>query len=86
LEDGERVEAVLGAEADLGLVLALPLTNYARDWRVGDEAVLRTLLGEARSPRTLAELDAILRRLDVGHGAGRATVAWLLKYGLLRTV
>jgi hypothetical protein len=85
LEDGARVEAVPGAEADLGPILALPLTNYACDRRVGDEAVLRALLEETRSPRTLAELDAMLRRLDVGHGAGRATVAWMLKYGLLRT-
>jgi glycosyltransferase involved in cell wall biosynthesis len=85
LEDGARVEALPGAEADLGLLLALPLTNYAREQRVGDEAVLRTLLREARSPRTLAEMDAIMRGLDIGHGAGRATVAWMLKYGFLRT-
>jgi hypothetical protein len=85
LEDGARVEAVPGAESDLGFVLALPLTNYARDRRVFDEAVLRALLGEARSPRTLAELDVLLCRLDVGQGVWRATVAWMLKYGLLRT-
>jgi glycosyltransferase involved in cell wall biosynthesis len=85
LEDGARVEAVPRAEAGLGLVLALPLTNYAREQRVGEEAVLRALLDEARSPRTLAEMDAALHRLGVGHGAGRATLAWMLKYGLLRT-
>jgi hypothetical protein len=60
------------------------LTNYAPGQRVGEEGVLRAILAEEESPRTITELDELLRRLEVGYGAGRATLAWLMKYDLLR--
>jgi glycosyltransferase involved in cell wall biosynthesis len=84
LGEDARLEAAPGAEDGLGPALALAVTNYARERRLGDEAALRALLAQAKTPRTLSELDAILRRLGVAPGSGRATVAWLLKYGLLR--
>jgi glycosyltransferase involved in cell wall biosynthesis len=86
LDADARVEAAPDAGADLGLVLGLPLTSYARERRLADEPGLRALLAEARRPRTIADLDAVLRRLGTEPGRGRATLAWMLKYGLLRPV
>jgi glycosyltransferase involved in cell wall biosynthesis len=84
LGEDSRLATAAGAEDVLGRVLAHPLTNYAPGQRVGEEAVLRAILAEAASPRTIAELHGLLSRLKVGYGAGRATLAWLMKYDLLR--
>jgi hypothetical protein len=43
------------------------------------------LLRGAAIPRTVGELAAALERSGVEPNAARATVAWLLKYGLLAT-
>ncbi len=86
LNEDARVEAVRGAEAELARLLTLPLCNYAGERRVGDEAVLRSLLAAAASPRTLGELDDTQRGRGAAGGTLRATLAWLLKYGLLRLV
>jgi glycosyltransferase involved in cell wall biosynthesis len=84
LGDEARLETVPGAADNLGALLALPLTNYAGGRRVTDESQLRALLAEAASPRPLAELDAVFQGQGISPVRGRATVAWLLKYGLLR--
>jgi glycosyltransferase involved in cell wall biosynthesis len=85
LGENSRLVTAAGAEDVLGRVLAHPLTNYAQGQRVGEETVLRAILKETASPRTIAELDELLSRCGIGHGSGRATLAWLLKYGLLWT-
>ncbi|HJT78307.1 MAG TPA: glycosyltransferase family 4 protein, partial [Gemmataceae bacterium] len=82
----DLLEAVPGAEDDLGQFLALPLTSYARDRRLGDEAALRAVLAAASTPRTVGELDACLGGRGALFGAARATLAWMLKYGLLRRI
>jgi glycosyltransferase involved in cell wall biosynthesis len=84
LAEESRLVTVEGAEDVLGRVLAHPLTNYAQGRRVAEEAVLRAVLAEAASPRTIADLDELLSRHGVGKGPGRATLAWMLKYDLLR--
>jgi glycosyltransferase involved in cell wall biosynthesis len=83
LGEDTRVETVRGAEAELGRLLAMPLCSYAAEPRVQDEQVLRSLLSAATSPRAVGELDDVLRSHGIRRGRSRATLAWLLKYGLL---
>lgn len=83
--DGQtRVEAVPGAGDSLEPLLTTPLTNHLAGLRASDPALLRHVL-EA-GVKSLTELDALWARAGVPHEAGRATVAWMLKYGLIRPV
>ena len=83
LLDGDTlVRTATGAADALGRILALPLCTYAGQ-RVRDEATLRAVLAAASSPRTVNELGAVLADFGAAHGSARATLAWLLKYGLL---
>ncbi|HUY35895.1 MAG TPA: glycosyltransferase family 4 protein [Pirellulales bacterium] len=84
LADDDRLKTVAGAESHLGRIVSLPLTNYAADRRVADEAVLRTLLATTADARSIAELIDQLSRQGIPQSRGRATLAWLLKYGLMR--
>jgi glycosyltransferase involved in cell wall biosynthesis len=86
LNDETILETAPGAEARLATLLASPLTSYARERRLADEAALRLVLAEGTRSRTLTELDAVLGRLGASRRQGRATLSWLLKYGLLRIV
>jgi hypothetical protein len=82
LGDDDRLTATPGAADELRRFLTSPLCSYAGQ-RVTNESVLRALLGEAVSPRTLSELATHLEMLGTKPGHARATLAWLLKYGLL---
>jgi glycosyltransferase involved in cell wall biosynthesis len=84
LQADVQLEATPDAGARLQTFLAHPLTHYAQEWRVADADSLRILLETAKRPAALSELDAVLRSRGISFGRGRATVAWLLKYGLLR--
>ena len=86
LAEDDRVESAPDAEARLGLVRGLPLTCYSGEQRSCEEHILRAILAEAARPRTIAQLDAVLVRLGVARRRGRATLAWMLKYALLRVV
>jgi glycosyltransferase involved in cell wall biosynthesis len=84
LDAADPVVAAPAAEAELPALLAAPLTSHAADRRVTDAAVLVALLARAAVPRPLADLDGVLARAGASPRAARATIAWLLKYGLLR--
>jgi glycosyltransferase involved in cell wall biosynthesis len=84
LDENSRAETVPEAEAALGRFLALPLCNYAGPRRVCDPGALRAVLAAAARPQPLGELADVLRNHGAAHGTARATLAWLLKYGLLR--
>jgi glycosyltransferase involved in cell wall biosynthesis len=84
LDGRSSIQAVSGAEAELRRLLTLPLCSYSGERRVQDEGMLRALLTTAVSPRTVAELEEILGRSGIAPGRARATLAWLMKYGLLR--
>jgi len=87
LLDGQAlIRTVPGAEGELRACLSLPLCSYAGERRVTDEGVLRSVLAAAALPRALCELEDVLRGHGVAHGQARATLAWLLKYGLLACV
>ena len=67
----------------LDSVLTSPLTNHAAWSRYTDRVKLRAVLEAASSGRTVSELDAILS-MGGQNTAGRATMAWMLKYDLIR--
>jgi glycosyltransferase involved in cell wall biosynthesis len=84
LGGADFVQTAPGAEERLSVLLSLPLTNYAERGRSTDPAFLRALLAAARTSCALTELDHVARKAGVPFPAGRASAAWLLKYGLLR--
>jgi glycosyltransferase involved in cell wall biosynthesis len=67
-------------------LLALPLTNHVADRRVADPGLLRRALARAAPGCSVAELDAFFRAAGVDHHRSRATLAWMLKYDLIRVV
>lgn len=73
------------AGARLGQLLSSSLTNYRPGARIVEPAVLLELLERAHEASSLGSLDALL---DAGGRVPvqrrRATLAWLLKYDLLR--
>jgi hypothetical protein len=84
--DDHSVQAVEGAAELLKVLRTTPLTNYEQDRRCDDELVLQALLNAATTPCPINQLDVLLHSHGVGHGPGRATLAWMLKYGVLRVV
>ena len=84
LRGDDRLQGVGGAESRLEPLLAMPLTNYSGNRRASDGAVLRKVLAAASTDRSISDLDRVLLRSGVGAAQGRATLAWMLKYGLLR--
>lgn len=83
IDDATRLVAAPDATARLAPILAIPLTNMGAEHRCADLAALTALLREAAAPRTTADLAAALERTGGAPNAARATLAWLLKYGLL---
>jgi glycosyltransferase involved in cell wall biosynthesis len=83
IEAADELQAAPGAETLLGPLLDTPMTALAGHCRVQQAAPLRQLLTHAAVPRPVAELDRLLAQAGASLSAGRATVGWLLKYGLL---
>jgi glycosyltransferase involved in cell wall biosynthesis len=83
LDDGDEVVAAMDAESRLTTLLALPLTTYGSDNRTSDATTIRRVLTAAAAPCSLSQLDEVFGQAGVGPTAARATVAWMLKYGLL---
>jgi glycosyltransferase involved in cell wall biosynthesis len=79
LDDADTLVTDPGAAGQLGHLLAHPLCNYMPVNRATVGGPLAEVLAAAATPRPLAELIALCPL----H-TGRASVAWLLKYGLLR--
>jgi glycosyltransferase involved in cell wall biosynthesis len=84
LHEDAWLAALPDAESRLSRLLSMPLTSYGGDGRASDAAVLRLILTAATPGCALSGLDGVLGRAGVGYGVGRGTVAWMLKYGLLR--
>ena len=83
VDDTDRVQSASDATARLASLLAMPLTNHAADRRCSDRVAITELLRGAAAPRMVGELAAALERAGIEPNAARATIAWLLKYGLL---
>lgn len=83
LGGADRVRTSADATENVATILDLPLTNLSSDRRCHDRDHLVNLLNMARNGATVGELVTNLERAGVGHGEAHATIAWLLKYGLL---
>jgi glycosyltransferase involved in cell wall biosynthesis len=84
LEMDAEVIAADHASSALGTLLKLPLTSYLAASRVADELVLSRVLERAATGCRLEELEALLSAAGVEPRRCRATLAWMLKYDLLR--
>ena len=67
----------------LDALLEMPLTHHEAKRRASHRPILADVLAEAADGRTIAELDEVFKRAGGDYRSGRATLAWLLKYGLL---
>jgi hypothetical protein len=74
------------AAARLETLLGHPLTGYAPEGRCAAPELLTAALAVAERPVRVADLDAAFGESGVGLPAARATVGWMLKYGLLEVV
>jgi hypothetical protein len=83
LDDDDLLCTTPEAFEQLRQILQMPLCSYAGR-RVKDEAILSEVLKEARTPLSLGMLTQFLVQNGSQLGTARATLAWLLKYGLLR--
>jgi glycosyltransferase involved in cell wall biosynthesis len=82
LDTVDRVVRVPGARALVDALLAMPLASHAPLRRVSDPALIQKAI--ALAPCSIADLDRYWRHWGVEEGLGRSTVAWMLKYDLLR--
>jgi hypothetical protein len=87
LDDGNTVRAEPGAESRLDALLALPLATHVAERRCADRAALASVVAAAEAgPATVGELADGLVAAGASPEAAKATIAWLLKYGLLRAL
>ena len=83
LDGPDRLLPVSGGRR-LDVLLSMPLTHHAPGRRVLDPGLLRQAL--AIAPCSIEDLDRYWIEHDVERGLGRSSVAWMLKYDLLRAV
>lgn len=81
-----RVVAAADAETQLAMMLQRPISNYLPKTRISDPLLLRALLEVAKTPCSLGMLETTAGFADSPLQRRRATLAWLLKYDLLRVV
>jgi len=86
LREEDRIVTAEDAEGSMEMLLSMPLANYLGHRRCQDPRVLRSILATATHPCLLSELEGVLRRSSISHIAGRSTLAWMIKYGLLQVV
>jgi glycosyltransferase involved in cell wall biosynthesis len=84
LDGADLLLPVAGSSDRVDALLAMPLTHHAAGRRVADPAVLGSAL--ALAPCSIDDLDRYWNQHGVERGLGRSSVAWMLKYGLLRAV
>jgi len=83
LTEENRLCSSPNAAATLDTYLGLPLTSLLSDRRCADRVILLRFLEQASEPRTIRALTIELENSGIESTAARATVAWLMKYGLL---
>jgi glycosyltransferase involved in cell wall biosynthesis len=84
LNGPDRLMPVPGSADALESLLAMPLIHHAAGRRVQDRSILTKALHTA--PCSIDDLDGLWARSGIELEIGRATLAWLLKYDLLRAV
>ncbi|MEI9939136.1 MAG: glycosyltransferase family 4 protein [Pseudomonadota bacterium] len=81
-----QVVAADDARSQLGMLLELPIANYLPKPRIVDAVILTAILEAAKKPCTLGSLEGVAGMDANSRQRRRATLAWLLKYDLLRVV
>jgi hypothetical protein len=83
---GEDARAVADPDARerLDWLLRMTMSSHSPARRSSDPAALTAALAAARDPATLAALAGALAGAGVPADATRPTLAWMLKYGLIR--
>jgi glycosyltransferase involved in cell wall biosynthesis len=81
--DADLVQASPAAVTALPSFMELPLTNIGGDYRLRDPQTMANVLRAAESPRPVGDLADEFERTGLDAVRSRATIAWLLKYGLL---
>ncbi len=84
LNGADQVVPAPGSAEALDVLLAMPLTHHAAGRRVEAPSLLRQALQAA--PCSIDELDRLWAVAGVEPEIGRSTLAWMLKYDLLRAV
>ena len=81
LDSPDRIEPAPGAIDRVDRLLAMPLIHHAPGRR-SHATLIRQAIADA--PCSVADLDAMFAASGIEPGVARATVAWMLKYDLLR--
>jgi hypothetical protein len=86
LTDDVQIAAAPGGVERLERVLSLPLTNYGGGCRVCDATALQEVIASLQHPRRLGDVKAMLDQpgVEISSQAAGATLAWMLKYGILQ--
>ena len=84
LKQDDQVEVAPAATDRLALALTMPLLNHVPYTRSTDVKSLQAALACATGSTSLGALEQALRQTGMKAGTARATLAWLLKYDLLR--
>jgi glycosyltransferase involved in cell wall biosynthesis len=82
----DRFQTSSGAAAHLELLLKMPLTNHVAKHRCNDAKVLSQLLDAASQPCSISQAQGFLTKAGVASETISPTIAWMLKYDLLRVV
>lgn len=86
IQDDHEFQAVCEAEDRVDVLLSMPLTNHESHQRCSDPQVIRDILHTLQSPCTLSRLCSEFKQTGVEHTQGLATLAWMIKYDLIRPV
>jgi len=81
-----RVVAADDAGIQLERLLGLPIASYLPNARIVDPATLSAILHAAEEACSLSALETVAEMSESSLQRRRATLAWLLKYDLLRVV
>jgi len=84
LDDSALLETAPDGAALLSAVMNHPLTGYESDRRCTDAALLRRAMDAAAETCPLSKLVEVFLQDGVTERTARATLAWLLKYDMLR--
>jgi glycosyltransferase involved in cell wall biosynthesis len=83
MSESDRVRTADGAKGELEIIFRMPLTSHAAASRCQDLGVMRAALDAAMEGCALSVLDELFTGRGVSPSQARASVAWLLKHGLL---
>ena len=83
LRDDAELIAAQNAVRQLERASSLPLTNYSAGRRTPNIEALCEVIGAANEPRRVGHLKHLLRDHEVAEQTSCATLAWMLKYGIL---